>query len=149
ALSKRGDSFAKLKRYNEALANFEEALAVDPGHTEAFSGLAAAARAACDWERTAKVSGELPRRAAAGQFIDPFTMLGYSADFALQLACAKAYVARAVPVTPPRFWTGEIWRNPKIRIGYFGAGFHAHPLAFLTAELFEIHDRSRFEVLGF
>src|SRR5262249_20831679 len=31
---------------------------------------------------------------------------------------------------------------------YFAAGFHEHPMAYLTAELFEIHDRSRFEVLG-
>src|SRR5439155_22071074 len=36
----------------------------------------------------------------------------------------------------------------KIRIAYVASGFHNHPMAYLTAELFELHDRSRFEVLG-
>jgi predicted O-linked N-acetylglucosamine transferase (SPINDLY family) len=148
ALSKRGDAFTKLKRYDEALATFEEALAIDSGHAHAFAGLASAAKAACDWSRTEKIARELLRRSAAATLLEPFTLLGYSSDPALQLACANAYVAHHVPIAPPRFWNGEVWRNPRIRIGYFGAGFHEHPMAFLTAELFEIHDRSRFEVLG-
>jgi len=41
------------------------------------------------------------------------------------------------------------YRHDKIRIGYFSADFYSHPVAYLTAELFELHDRSRFEVLGF
>jgi protein O-GlcNAc transferase len=148
ALSKRGDAFTKLKRYNEALASFERALAIDPDHALAFDGLAGAARTACDWLRTALISQDLPRRVAAGKLLDPFTLLGYSSDPALHLACAKAYVAHQIPIHPPRLWNGEVWRNSKIRIAYFGAGFHQHPMAYLTAELFEIHDRSRFEVLG-
>jgi len=40
-------------------------------------------------------------------------------------------------------------KNEKIRIGYFSADFKNHPVAFLIAELFELHDRSRFEIYGF
>jgi predicted O-linked N-acetylglucosamine transferase (SPINDLY family) len=34
-------------------------------------------------------------------------------------------------------------------LGYFSPDFREHPVAQLTAELFEVHDRSRFEVIAF
>jgi predicted O-linked N-acetylglucosamine transferase (SPINDLY family) len=37
----------------------------------------------------------------------------------------------------------------RIRIGYFSADFRAHPVSILSAELFETHDRARFEVSAF
>ena len=40
-------------------------------------------------------------------------------------------------------------RSGKIRIGYFSADFRAHPAAYLTAGLFEHHDRTKFEVTAF
>jgi predicted O-linked N-acetylglucosamine transferase (SPINDLY family) len=40
-------------------------------------------------------------------------------------------------------------RHPKIRIGYFSGDFRNHPISFLMAELFEKHDRSKFEIVGF
>ena len=40
-------------------------------------------------------------------------------------------------------------KHKKIRIGYFSADFREHPVAALTAELYEIHDRSHFEIYAF
>ena len=40
-------------------------------------------------------------------------------------------------------------KHKKIRIGYFSADFREHPVSALTAELYEIHDRSHFEIYGF
>jgi predicted O-linked N-acetylglucosamine transferase (SPINDLY family) len=37
----------------------------------------------------------------------------------------------------------------KIRIGYFSSDFRTHPVAYLTAGLFEHHDRTNFEVTAF
>lgn len=148
ALSKRGEALGALNRHNEALASFEKALAADPDHAGAFNGLAGCAGAVCDWTRTQKLSREAGFRAATGKFLDPFIFLGYCSDPLLQLACARTYVGHEVPAVPPRFWLGQVWRNPKIRIAYLASGFHQHPTAYLTAELIEIHDRSRFEILG-
>ena len=53
-----------------------------------------------------------------------------------------------VAVRRPPLWAGETWKNEKIRIAYVSCGFHKHPTAYLTAELLEIHDRSRFEIIG-
>lgn len=39
-------------------------------------------------------------------------------------------------------------RHP-LRIAYFSADFHEHATAYLAAELFELHDRTRFEVMAY
>jgi protein O-GlcNAc transferase len=149
AISKRGEALSKLKRHQEALASFDQALAIDPDNAHAFNGLAVSAGMACDWARIASFSGELVMRVAAGKLtIDPFTFLGYCSDSELQLVCARAYVGHQIPAPPPALWKGRIWRNEKIRLAYVATGFNQHPMAYLTAELFELHDRSRFEVIG-
>ena len=40
-------------------------------------------------------------------------------------------------------------KHKKIRIGYFSADFRDHPVSHLTAELYEMHDRNRFEIYAF
>jgi len=44
---------------------------------------------------------------------------------------------------------GRYPKHKKIRIGYFSADFRNHPVADLTVELYELHDRSQFEIYGF
>jgi protein O-GlcNAc transferase len=43
---------------------------------------------------------------------------------------------------------GATRRSEKLRIAYLSGDFRLHAVAFLVAELFERHDRSRFEVIG-
>lgn len=40
-------------------------------------------------------------------------------------------------------------QNRRIKIGYFSQDFREHAVSYLTAELFELHDRKRFEVIAF
>jgi protein O-GlcNAc transferase len=150
ALNKRGNMLSALKRDDEALVSFEKALSVESGNPYAFNGLARSALFACDWARSAKLSRQLTIQVAQGKLaINPFTFLGCCGDPSLQLACAKAFVRHEIHALPTPLWKGAVWRNEKIRIGYLSAGFRRHPNAYLTAELFELHDRSRFDVLGF
>jgi len=149
ALNNQGNALLTLRRYDEALANFEKVLLLEPRHPYARTGAARAAAAVCDWERTAKVSGELPKLIEQGEFLDPFTLLAYCGDPALQLRCAQKTLHGLSPVPLPSLCKGHVWRNEKIRIAYLSTDFHQHPTAFLTAQLFEDHDRSRFDVLGF
>ena len=39
--------------------------------------------------------------------------------------------------------------HKKIKLGYFSPDFRNHPISSLTAELYEIHDRSKFEIHAF
>ena len=72
--------------------------------------------------------------------------LGYSDDPALQRSCAGTYIRDRIKVMPPPLWQGERYSHDKIRLAYLSADLHQHATAYLTAELFERHDRERFEI---
>jgi len=81
--------------------------------------------------------------------IDPFPMLGLIDDPELQRKTAEIFVNENHPKNHdlPRITLHP--KHKKIRIGYFSADFREHPVAALTAELYEIHDRSHFEIYAF
>jgi protein O-GlcNAc transferase len=148
-LNIRGLALQTLRRLDDAMADFEKALALEPDNPYASNGLASSAILACDWARTARLSQALNARVARGKLaINPFTFLGCCDDPALLLTCAKTFLRHEVPAPPPALWKGTLWRNEKIRIAYVASGFHQHSNAFLSAGLFELHDRSRFEIIG-
>jgi protein O-GlcNAc transferase len=149
ALANRGNALGQLKRFAEAIDSFDEALRIEPHHPAALGGSADCALRTCDWARTATIAGRLAAHVMAhASYIEPFTLLAYSDDPSLQLACARNYVRAKFPVTPDPLWRRPIHHHAKIRLAYLSAGFHRHPVAHLTSELFELHDRSRFEVLA-
>jgi protein O-GlcNAc transferase len=149
ALSNRGNTLKELKRLDEALASYDRALAVNPDHIYAFSGAADCVIKLCDWKSRLRFAGELGAHISGKKsIIAPFLLLGYSADPALLEQCARNYIENAVPSLPKPLWTGANWYHDKLRIAYLSADFHRHATAYLMAELFERHDRSRFEIIG-
>ena len=149
AYADRGLTLMGLRRFNEAAQSCEKAMALDPGHKFALGGLAGAALYACDWDKVADVRAAVEKSVLAQEAaIAPGTLLGFADDPALQRTCATAFIADMIGTTPTPLWRGETFRNDKIRIAYLSADFHDHATAHLVAELFERHDRSRFEIWG-
>jgi predicted O-linked N-acetylglucosamine transferase (SPINDLY family) len=149
ALSNRGATLQELKRFDQALADFERILAIKPDHAHAFSGAAFCSLNLCEWDSRPRIVAELGAHVTGKKsIVSTFVLLGYSDDPALQLQCAQNYLASKIPVLPPRLWTGQSWRHDKIRVAYLSADFRTHATAFLMAELFEKHDRSRFEFIA-
>ncbi len=145
----RGSLLHELKRSEEALASFERALAIAPDHPYAFGGALGSAMAICDWTKTAKLAAELEARILERKsLVPPFMLLACSSDPALHLQCAKSFIQDRIPVRPPPLWQGAVRHHDRIRVAYVSADFHEHATAYLMAELFERHDRARFEVLG-
>jgi protein O-GlcNAc transferase len=176
ALTNRAIALFDLRRLDEALAAVDRALAAQPGFAEALyikgnilrdmgrlpdalaayeaagsqphalNGTAQVALALCDWERTAALAPKLKDAVESGNaVIQPFVLLGYGEDAGLQRRCAENYIHRFAPAQAPMS-DGKPYGHDKIRIAYLSADFHQHPTAQLMAELFERHDRSRFEV---
>jgi protein O-GlcNAc transferase len=149
AFHNRGNIFRELKRFEEALADYEHALTINPDHPHAFSGTVDSALKICDWARTASLVRKIESYVAEGEsVVQPFSLLGYSGDAALYLKCAQNYVDDKITTPPQPLWNGEIRHHDKIKVAYLSGDFRDHPLAYLTAELFELHDRNRFEILG-
>jgi predicted O-linked N-acetylglucosamine transferase (SPINDLY family) len=143
----RGQALQDQGRPREALADFKKALAINPGHRYAFGALADAALRLCDWTRMASPANDVDAHVRAGRaIIEPLTVLGYSDDAALHLQCARSSIRDEVSAPKRHLWDGKAWRNDRIRIAYLSADFHEHATAWLTAELFEKHDRQRFHI---
>lgn len=76
-------------------------------------------------------------------------MLSYSDDPALQLMVAQRFVAEKVVKYKGPPLHARVKREGRIRIGYLSGDLRMHAVGFLTPEIFELHDRSRFEVFAF
>jgi len=148
ALYNRGNALKEVKRYEEAVAAYEQARAIDPRHLDAY-GLIDAVAAVCDWPRGARVAAELPRQIATGNpSVTPFAFLAYSDDPLLQLQCAKNYANDIAMGLLPAPGRRPGIRRDKVRVAYLSANFRRHPMSYLMASMFELHDRNRFEVTG-
>ena len=147
ALYNRGNALLEMGRPQDALDSYEQALAAAPDHPNALSGLANAAMTIGDWARTARLAAVLKDDVLAGKsVIQPFVLMGYWDDNELQLRCSQNYVRQTGPGPQPPLWKGERYDHDKIRVAYLSADLHQHVTAALTVEMFERHDRERFEI---
>jgi protein O-GlcNAc transferase len=149
AFNDRGSVLQEMRRDEEALASFERALSLRPDHPYAFGGLAHSALAICDWTRTAKVDAALPARINERKsLVRPLTLLAYRDDPLLQWRCARDYVESILEISTDAPLLASARHGDRIRVAYLSADFREHATAHLIAELIELHDRSRFEVVG-
>jgi predicted O-linked N-acetylglucosamine transferase (SPINDLY family) len=109
----------------------------------------------CDWSRLEELC-EFQRRSALEhpeQPVQPFGLLAIPSTPMEQLACAQNF-ARALAASVARdrkrlaFGFDRASRK-RLRVGYLSADFHGHATAYLVAEMFELHDRKRFEVIAY
>jgi protein O-GlcNAc transferase len=142
----RGIALSALARHEEAARQFAELLSSDPDFPYAKGELLFSRLHCCDWNDNVLDVARLERDVAAGKrAATPFAFLCASESPNTQLQCAKTYVEDRWVAAAPALWTGDPYRHDRIRVAYLSADFHDHATAHLTAELFELHDKSRFE----
>ncbi len=151
-----GETLKIVGRLDEAAALDEQALALKPDYLPALDALTHLRQHMCAWDGIEELWERL-RREAVGRpeaGVTPFSSLSWPTTAAEQLACAKAWSEQALAAaTASRARLGFDFatrrRQGKLRIGYLSAGFRRHALSHLCAELFELHDRARFEVVAY
>jgi len=145
AYSNRAGAYQMRKQHAQALADYEMALRLDPDNGIAFGGAAMAALNMCDWARAADYARQMPARVAAGQ-MQPWALLGYSGDEALQKRCAETAIALRFPApTAPR---PAPYRHDRLRLAYISSDFGRHPVTSQLVQVLECHDRAGFMVHG-
>jgi predicted O-linked N-acetylglucosamine transferase (SPINDLY family) len=146
----RGFSLLNRGRHEEALASFDRALALKADQKYLLAFRRYVLMQICDWRDLRQYLERLEQDLSARKpFTAPFQVLALIDSPALQRLAAEVWVQEECP---PDETLGSIPRRQagdRIRIGYFSADFRNHPVSHLTAELFETHDRSRFEVIAF
>ena len=142
-----GVALTDLKRYPAAIACFRSALASDPAHAGAFSMLAQLGKQVCDWSHDTEAQRELTDRVQNRRgIVNPFTFLGFSEDLEDQFLCARQFASQMIEMDDDELDRPAPRNDGRIRVAYQSANFGEHPVAHLMAELFELHDRDRFEI---
>jgi predicted O-linked N-acetylglucosamine transferase (SPINDLY family) len=79
----------------------------------------------------------------------PLGILALTDDVDLQRGASAAWVDRKTEPAPRRLAPATPYPHERIRIGYISSDFCSHAMSYLITELFERHDRGRFEVFGY
>ena len=146
----RGNIMQAGKRYAEALECYDKALELKPEYEYAHGIRLHMRRFMCDWEGVEADRQELEDRIARGERVSvPFPVLSVSSSLEVHRQVAEIMVRDKYPPIAGAAPILHRARRDRIRIGYFSADYHNHATSYLMAELFERHDRSRFEILGF
>ena len=150
AYRNHGNVQSDLKRLNEALASYERAFVLKPDLDFLLGSLIHTKMHLCLWDDLPNRLNELTKKINnVEKAINPFYMLGLIDDPELQRKVAEIQTIDKYPKNHDLPEIGLYPKHKKIRIGYFSADFHNHATMHLMAELFECHDKNKFELIAF
>ncbi len=147
AYHNRGIAEEEQGLHEQALLSQEKALALRPDFDFLAGDLLQLRLTVCDW---LNLDPSMPERIAKGErACAPFAALLAFEDPELQRKAAAIYAAAKHPADGRLGAIEPKAPGDKIRVGYFSPDFREHPVARLMIGLFENHDRSRFDTVGF
>jgi len=147
ALENRGATLQSLNRWSEAAGSFGRVIARAPEHDYALGNLLSCRLHTCEWGDLAQLADRTEAAVVNGaRAVSPFSFLAISGAPSAQLRCARTWVDDKYPRAHE--WADGRRPGDRIRVAYLSADFRDHPVAFLLARLFEIHDRRRFEPIA-
>ncbi len=145
-----GLALLALKKIDEAVSAFSKALSIYPKY-EYLSGLLLHTQMKlCAWQDFQdKVSYLIENIHSGYKVSSAFPIFAFADDLGIQRKSAEIWSADKHPFNSLLGPIKKHPRRPKIRLGYFSADFHNHATAYLMAELFELHDKEKFELIAF
>jgi predicted O-linked N-acetylglucosamine transferase (SPINDLY family) len=137
-----------LGRLGEAIACFRTAVELDPKLTSIRVWLHHKRRGICDWSGIEAEEAELLALLDSSESAPhPFSVLSMATSPAAQLRVARA-ASEGLKAPQPDYGPRRA-ASGKLRIGYLSSDFCRHATAILVTQLFELHDRSRFEISAY
>lgn len=144
-----GRLYAGERKYSEAIFAHATALGLNPTSPWALGDLVHLKMRTCDWHDYEHYVKQVLKSIHNEQkTISPLALLGLPSSLSTQRLCANQCTRSEITTVTKQLTTSGKPNNRKIKIAYLSADFFNHATAYLTAELFELHDRSRFDVIG-
>ena len=150
AYNNRGNALKELKKFDEALASYDRAIGIKPDYEWLLGNLLHTRMQLSDWSSVESNLAELIRGINSGAKYSPsFPLLTLTSSLSVQRKAAETWVDSEHPLNSALGAIPKSPRRHKIRIGYYSADFREHPVSILMAGLFELHNRSKFELIAF
>lgn len=136
----------------DAVQSLEKALEAAPQAVNRLIALFQAKSMICEWRGLDDLRMRILRAVEAGSPCPPFQFLALGSSPQLERQNAGVWwqqmVNRLPSVTTIPTRVLDPNKSPLV-LGYLSADFHGHATAYLAAELFGLHDRSRFKVVAY
>ena len=136
-----------LKLYQLAEVALIKSLALKPDQPGVIQHWIHIRQKACDWPIYQPLPGVSHYQMLMAT--SPLAMLAYSEDPVQQLLTAHAFVGRTYSFKQETLSQGRVYRHERTRIAYVSGDLCVHAVGLLLAELFEGHDRSKYEIYAY
>ena len=148
AYMQRAAIYISLKNPLEAMRNFEKAYSSQPNIPFVYGDIIHEKTKMCDWNNLDKELQVIKKKINDNEkVIAPFigTTLFDSPELQLKISEIWAHINK----TENNKYNFSKNRNNKIKLGYFSAEFRSHAMGYLMNRIYDLHDKSLFEVYGF
>lgn len=146
-LNNLGRLLEDMREFARAEDYLRASLLIDPAQPNVIQHWVHLRQKQCKWPVYAPLPGLSP-----GQMLkatSPLAMLAISDDTGLQLATAVHFARERIQYRQPALAPVGGYRHERLRIGFLSSDLCMHAVSLLTVELFELLDKSRFELYGF
>ena len=147
AINNLGRILEAKKQLYEALSYLTKSLTIEPQQPDTLHHWVHLRQKLCCWPIYTPILGVSPELMKRSTSI--LAMLNISDDPAAQLEAARQFVDRKVVSNVASLANPKGYGHTRLRIAYVSSDFCLHPVALLTAELFELHARDHFEIYGY
>jgi len=150
-----GNALQDLSDFQGALQSLSRAVELDPNHVEALSCLVRLKEQCCAWDGLDGLYQRMTERVRVRQDgrIYPFAFLSVAQSNQDQFLCDREWAnTQYLPLIQAPGWRPfehDVRARSRLRIGYLSSDLHGHATAILMAEVFELHDRARFEIVAY
>tara|TARA_Y100000590_G_scaffold370707_1_gene432700 strand:- start:2953 stop:5133 length:2181 start_codon:yes stop_codon:yes gene_type:complete len=145
-----GHALVSLDNTQDAFNSYNKAIQIKPDLDYLLGQLFFVKNNLCDWsffnENLEKLKDKIIKYKRATM---PFSILSIYDLPSLQKISAETYIKSQYSKIDTLKPITKREPNKKIRIGYYSADFRKHAVSYLLANLFELHDKSKFELIGF
>ena len=135
-------------RLEEAEARMRASLLTTPDQPDVIQHWVHIRQKMCLWPVLTDMLPGLPAAELAKQ-CGPLSALALCETVAEQTEVGAAWIARKTTPTGQVLSPSDGYGHRRVRLGYLSSDYCRHAMSFLIAELFERHDRTRFEVYGY
>ena len=146
----RGTVLKELKRMDEAIYCFQKGLEIKPHYEYLFGAFLHAKMLICNWhnleDEVAKLASNIRNNKKSSY---TFPLLALIDNLKIHKVSSEMWVSDKYPTNRILGAIPKHTNKSKISIGYYSADFREHPVSYLAAELFEMHDKSKFEIYAF
>ena len=150
AYNNLGNHFQEVKLYEDAIKNYKKVVELKPDFKFAIGKLMHAKMRISYWnEYEIHLDNLINSFKKKNKTITPFPFLSLIDNPEYHKTNTEIYSKEQFIGPKKEQLERKIIKNEKVKLGYFSPDFRDHPILHLTREIFQFHNKSKFEIYAF